>query len=98
MTGIEEYIGIVIISEKNKEIRKKLIHDLKKGVTIYKGKGGYSEEDSRNLDLDILYTIVTRIEVSRIKNEIKSIDPSALIIEQSLNDVSGGRVKKRPLH
>ncbi|MBU2612309.1 MAG: YitT family protein, partial [Nanoarchaeota archaeon] len=49
VTGIEEYIGIVIISEKSKEIRKKLIHDLKKGVTIYKGKGGYSEEDSRAL-------------------------------------------------
>jgi uncharacterized membrane-anchored protein YitT (DUF2179 family) len=97
VTGIEEYIGIVIISEKSKEIRKKLIHDLKKGVTIYKGKGGYSEDDSRALDIDILYTVVTRIEVSRVKNEIKLIDPSALIIEQGLSDVSGGRVKKRPL-
>lgn len=97
ITGIEEYIGITIISEKSKEIRKKLVNDLKKGVTIYKGKGGYSEEDSRNLDIDILYTVVTRIEVSRIKNEIKLIDPSALVMEQGLNDVSGGMVKKRSL-
>ncbi|PJE81258.1 hypothetical protein COU58_03435 [Candidatus Pacearchaeota archaeon CG10_big_fil_rev_8_21_14_0_10_32_42] len=95
--GIEEYIGITIISEKSKEIRKILTRDLKKGVTVYKGEGGYSEEDSRSLGLDILYTIITRMEVSRVKGEIKSIDPSALIIEQSLNDVSGGRVKKRAL-
>ncbi|MDP3966354.1 MAG: YitT family protein, partial [archaeon] len=97
VTGIEEYIGITIISEKSSEIRKKLIHELNKGVTIYNGNGGYFEEDKREMHLNILYTIVTRIEVSRIKKEIKKIDPTAFIIEQKLNDVSGGRVKRRPL-
>ncbi|MCR4326975.1 MAG: YitT family protein [Nanoarchaeota archaeon] len=96
ITGVEEYIGLTIISKNSDRIRKRLIGDFKKGVTIYKGKGGYSEEDSRNIDIDIIYTIVTRFEVSRIKSEIKSMDPSAFIIEQSLNEVSGGVVKKRP--
>lgn len=98
ITGIEEYIGISVISKKSNEIRKSLINDFKKGVTIYKGKGGYSEGDPNHTDIDIIYTILTRFEVTRIKGVIKKIDPSALIIEQGLNEVSGGRVKQRPLH
>ena len=94
--GIEEYIGITIISKKSSEIRKKIVHELGKGVTIYKGKGGNLEAGT-NADLDVLFTIATRLEVLQIKNEILSIDSSALIIENSINEVYGGRLRnKRP--
>jgi len=94
--GIEEYIGITIISKKSSEIRKRLLKDLGKGVTIYKGKGG-NAEGTEGQDIDILFTIVTRLEVSNIKNEILSIDPLALVIENSINEVHGGILRdKRP--
>ncbi|MEK6925744.1 MAG: YitT family protein, partial [Nanoarchaeota archaeon] len=56
--GVEEYIGVTIISDKSEEIRKKLTQDLGKGVTIYKGKRGYSNNNNQ----DIIFTIVTRLE------------------------------------
>jgi len=94
--GIEEYIGITIISKRSEEIRKKLIGDLGKGVTIYKGKRGYFYNSKK--EIDILFTCVTRLEVTKIKQEIILIDPQAVILEQGIKEVSGGVVKKRPLH
>lgn len=93
--GIEEYIGITIISKKSDKIREKLIVDFGKGVTIYNGKKGYDKEHH---DIDILFTFVTRLEVTKIKQGIISVDPEAVIIEQGIKEVRGGIVKKRPLH
>ena len=95
--GIEEYIGITIISNKNEEIRKRIIQKFGKGVTIYRGEGGYDDK-LENKNINILFTVVTILEVVRLKNEILSIDPSAFIMEQKLKDVKGGVIKKRPLH
>ena len=94
--GIEEYIGITIISKKSDEIRKKLIKDFGKGVTIYNGKRGYL--DSSEKEIDILFTFVTRLEVTKIKQGIILTDPEAVIIEQGIKEVRGGIIKKRPLH
>lgn len=91
--GIEEYTGLTIISDKNKEIRKKLI-ELGNGVTIYKGSKGYSEEKERK-DIDVLFTIVTRLEVVKIKSEIERIDNHALIIEEKISEIEGGVIKRR---
>jgi|SRR3989344_2086499 len=92
--GIEEYIGITVISKKSGEIKSKLIKDFGKGVTIYKGQRGYAEDSK---EIDIIFTFVTRLEVTKIKQEIILTDPEAVIIEQGLKDVRGGIIKKRPL-
>jgi len=92
--GIEEYIGVTIISEKSEEIRNSIIKNLGKGVTIYKGRGGYESEK----DMDILFTVVTRLEISKVFREIRKIDNSAFIIEEGLNEVSGGMIKRRRSH
>ena len=92
--GIEEYIGLTVISNKNNEIKSKLI-SLGKGVTIYNGKNGYNGEGK---EIEILFTFVTRLEVLKIKQNILSIDPKAVVIEQGIREVSGGIIKKRPLH
>lgn len=94
--GIEEYIGMTIISKKSEEIRKKLIDGFGKGVTIYKGKRGYSNGSDN--EMDILFTFVTRLEVPRIKKGIIEVDENAVIMEQSIKEVRGGIIKKRPLH
>jgi uncharacterized membrane-anchored protein YitT (DUF2179 family) len=92
--GLEEYTSLTIISEMNNPIRKRLVETLGKGVTVYKGSKGYSVINDKN-GMDILYTVVTRLEVLKIKNEILNIDPHAVIIEQSVNEVYGGFIKKR---
>jgi len=94
--GIEEYIGITIISKKSEVIRKKLITEFGKGVTIYNGKSGYFNHSKK--EIDILFTFVTRLEANKIKQEIILIDPSAVIIEHGIKDVRGGIIKKRPLY
>jgi uncharacterized membrane-anchored protein YitT (DUF2179 family) len=91
--GMEEYTGITIISEKSNEIRKKLISDFGSGVTIYKGNKGYADEKNKK-EIDILFTIVTRLEVFKIKKEVQNIDSIALIIVESLSEIERGFIKR----
>ncbi|MGB5942896.1 MAG: YitT family protein [Leeuwenhoekiella sp.] len=94
--GIEEYIGITIIAVHSEDIREMIVHKLGRGVTIYKGKGGYSKEHD-GTDVDIVYTVITRLELSRLQIEIQKIEPKAFIVINSIKDIKGGIVKRRPL-
>ncbi len=94
--GIEEYTGITIISPHSEEIRKMIIHKLGRGVTIYKGKRGFGSHGHRE-DMDIIYTVITRLEISKLNTEISIIDPNAFVVMNSIKDTRGGMVKKRPL-
>ncbi len=96
--GIEEYIGVTIISSKNEEIRKVVTKVMGRAVTIYKGERGFiSESNNLEKDLKIVFTVVTRLEVSRLKNLVKNIDKSAFIVMHTVDDTYGGMVKQRPL-
>jgi len=95
--GIEEYIGITIISSQSKRIREMLINKLGRGVTIYKGEGGYAK-DGVSKDMDIIYTVITRLELNKLNTEIEKIEPNAFVIMNSIKDIKGGMIKKRPLH
>jgi uncharacterized membrane-anchored protein YitT (DUF2179 family) len=96
--GIEEYTGVTIISAKNEELRKMITEDLGRGVTIYKGARGYNYNTSHKLEIDIVYTVITRLEVAKLNTEIEKIDPSAFVIMNSIKDTRGGMIKKRILH
>jgi uncharacterized membrane-anchored protein YitT (DUF2179 family) len=91
--GIEEYTAVTIISEKSEDIREAIVSHLKRGVTVYKGRGGRSGADE-----EILYCVVTRLEIGRIKNVVKEIDPSAFMVIHPLSDVDGGIIKRTGLH
>lgn len=95
--GIEEYTGVTIISDRSEEIRDAIIEKLGRGVTIYRGKSGFGKRGSVDHEIDIVYTVITRLEISKLKSEINSIDRRAFVVSQSLNDIKGGMVKKRPL-
>jgi len=95
--GVEEYTGITIISAQSEKIRLMITEDLGRGVTVYSGKGGFGKKDSDLTAFDILYTVVTRLEIARIKTEIDKIDDTAFIIMNSIKDTKGGMIKKRPL-
>lgn len=95
--GIEEYLGVTIISRKNDEIREMISNKIGRGVTIYKGTGGYGKKGHLNQDTEIVFTVVTRLEISRLRSEIEKIDDDAFVVMHSIKDTKGGMIKKRPL-
>lgn len=92
VSGIEEYVGVTIISHKNDEIRLAILEKLGRGCTIYSGKRGQTLEK-----VDILYTLLTRLELAKLHTELDKIDKDAFIIMHSIKDAKGGMIKKRPL-
>ena len=95
--GVEEYTGITIISDDSDAIRLMITEKLGRGVTIYSGKGGYGKRGGVLKQIDIVYTVITRLEIARLKNEVNIIDPNAFIIMNSIKDTKGGMIKKRSL-
>ena len=94
--GIEEYMGVTIISPKSEEIKKLIIENLGHGVTTYKGKSGYGKNGESGV-VEIVYTVVTRLELNRLKSEIHNVDENAFVIISSVLDTKGGMVPKRGL-
>lgn len=92
--GIEEYTGVTIISPYSAEIREMIIETLGRGVTIYNGKSGFGKA-GETTDIDIVYTVITRLELSRFNTELEKIDPQAFIVMSSIRDTKGGMIKKR---
>lgn len=92
--GIEEYTGMTIISPYSAEIREMIIETLGRGVTIYNGKSGFGKA-GETTDIDIVYTVITRLELSRLNAELEKIDPQAFIVMSSIKDTKGGMIKKR---
>lgn len=94
--GIEEYTGVSIISSHNEEIREMIINVMGRGVTVYIGKRGFGKKGETK-DIDIIYTVVTRLELNKLNSEIQKIDPYAFVVMSSVKDTKGGMIKKRPL-
>lgn len=94
--GIEEYIGVTIVSSHSEEIRQMVIDKMGRGVTVYSGKRGFGKTgETRNSD--IIYTVITRLELNKLNTEIEFIDPHAFVVMSSVKDTKGGMIKKRPL-
>lgn len=95
--GIEEYIAVNIISVHSEEIRQMIIEKMRRGVTIYKGERGVQHEELSD-KIDIVYTVITRLELNELNTEIMKIDTNAFVVMSSVKDTKGGMVKRRPLH
>jgi len=91
--GIDEYTAVTIVSEAHAAIRSRLTRDLARGVTVYRGYGGLS-----GAERDILYCVVTRLEISRLKSLVREIDENAFIVYHALAGAEGGVVKTRGFH
>lgn len=92
--GVEEYIGVFIISKRSEALRLMITEKMGRGVTIYQGKSGFGKREDL-AETEILYSVITRLEIGRMQNEIKSIDPQAFIVMNSVKDLKGGMIKKR---
>jgi uncharacterized membrane-anchored protein YitT (DUF2179 family) len=94
--GIDEYTGVTIVSSHSDEIRGMIIDKLGRGITVYNGKRGYGSHGEKK-DIDIIYTVITRLELNRLNTEIQKIDPNAFVVMNSVKDTKGGMIKKRSL-
>lgn len=93
--GVEEYIGLTIISAHSEEIRIMIIEKMGRGVTIYDGKRGFGKQGENLNRTDIIYSVITRLELTKFKTEIEKLDPNAFIVMNSVRDLKGGMIKKR---
>lgn len=98
INGIEEYIGVTIISEHSEAIKLKITNGLGRGITVFKGEGGFPNANEQPVDRKILMCVITRLEISRLLREIEKIDNKAFVIQHSIKDTKGGMIRRRPLH
>ncbi|RED26578.1 uncharacterized membrane-anchored protein YitT (DUF2179 family) [Flavobacterium cutihirudinis] len=97
--GVEQYISLHIISAKSDEIKELIATKFRKGITIIKGERGYLPDSfNEKWDCDIIVTIVTRLELLRIKEEITQLDPDAFMFIQYIKDASGGILRFKKKH
>jgi uncharacterized membrane-anchored protein YitT (DUF2179 family) len=94
--GIEEYVGVTIVSVQCEAIQKMISDKLGRGVTVYSGKKGYGKR-GENTEIDIIYTVITRLEINKLKREIDRIEPDAFVVMHSVKETKGGIIKQRPL-
>lgn len=95
--GIEEYTSVMIVSEHSEEIKKAVTEKMGRGVTVLRGRGGFGKRGYQTEDYDVIYTVITRLELQKLKTEVAKIDENAFMVENSVNDIKGGMIKKRPL-
>jgi uncharacterized membrane-anchored protein YitT (DUF2179 family) len=91
--GIEEYVGITIMSDQSDFIRRRITGELGRGITVYRARGGMTGDER-----EILYCVVTRLEIGRVRLIVREVDERAFITVQPLADVQGGTVRKRVMH
>ena len=95
--GIEEYTGVTIILVKSDAIRTMISQEMGRGVTVYRGKRGFGKIGD-DYDIDTVYTVITRLEVSKLNAAINRIDPNAFVVMNSIKDTKCGMIKERRPH
>lgn len=93
--GMEEYTGVTIISAQSDSIKRTLVMDLGRGITVYKGERGFMKESfETSQPVDIVFTVITRLEVRRLKNLVYRIDPKAFVFTNTIKEAAGGILKR----
>jgi len=97
--GIEAYTGVTIISGKSELVKQRLVNELGRGITIYKGERGFLPGKFHvHADVDIIFTVITRLELRKLKNLVTEIDPQAFVFAHTIKEASGGIMKRRHIH
>ena len=97
--GLEEYTGVTVISSQSDRIKEIMVKVLRRGITVYKGERGYLPDsfDVHN-PVDIVFTVVTRLEVGRVRKLIHAVDPKAFVFTNAVKEAAGGVLKRRQHH
>ena len=93
LKGLEETYSVMIVTSQHTDILNKLMLEMDKGVTVLHGEGGYTKEARK-----ILYCVVTRLEIDKLKNMVLDIDESAFVTINPVSDIVGGRLRIKKNH
>lgn len=97
--GIEAYTGVTIISGKSELIKYRLVNELNRGITVYKGERGFLPgKFETHSDCDIIFTVVTRLELRKLKNVVHEVDPKAFVFANTIKEATGGILRRRQSH
>ncbi|MGD2125526.1 MAG: YitT family protein [Desulfobacteraceae bacterium] len=91
VTGLSQRKAVYIISPHWKEISQMIMEDIKRGVTVIRGQGGFTGQEQQ-----ILYTVVTFRELSRLKRLIRAVDSDAFVVVSDTLEVMGTRIGNQP--
>lgn len=91
--GLDESYGVFIVTDEPEEITSALMDRLGRGVTLLHGEGGYTGDDKK-----ILYSVVTRLEVDKLKEIALEKDEHAFVTINPVHEIVGGRFNKRAIH
>jgi len=94
--GIDENMGVTIVSTHYLEIKQMIIEKMGRGITVYKGEKGFGTRGEIG-EVNILFTVITRLEMNKLNTEIQTIDPHAFVVMNSIKDTKGGMIKKKAL-
>ena len=97
--GIQAYTGVTIISGKSEVIKYQIVNKLGRGISIYKGERGFLPGKYEiSTDCDIIFTVITRLELRRLKNLIYEVDPNAFVFANTIKEASGGVINRKQHH
>ncbi|MFH1216160.1 MAG: YitT family protein [Pseudomonadota bacterium] len=91
VTGLTQRKAVLIISSKWQEISKEILKDIRRGVTILEGEGGYSGKEEH-----IIYTVITFREIGHMKRLIQQIDENAFVVISDTLEVVNSRIGNQP--
>jgi uncharacterized membrane-anchored protein YitT (DUF2179 family)/predicted metal-dependent HD superfamily phosphohydrolase len=97
--GLQAYTGVTIVSGKSESIKYQLVNKLGRGITVYKGERGFLPGKFEvSTECDIIFTVITRLELRKLKNLVYDVDPKAFVFANTIKEASGGIIKRRHAH
>lgn len=97
--GIQAYTGVTIISGKSEAIKYELVNNLGRGITVYKGERGFLPGRFEiSTECDIIFTVITRMELRKLKNLVYEVDPRAFVFANTIKEAAGGILNRRHTH
>ncbi|MBK9658879.1 MAG: YitT family protein [Chitinophagaceae bacterium] len=97
--GLQAYTGVTIVSGKSDAIKYQLVNKLGRGITVYKGERGFLPGKFEvSSECDIIFTVITRLELRKLKNLVYDVDPKAFVFANTIKEASGGIIKRRHAH
>ena len=97
--GIEAYTGVTIISGNSERIKERLVNELGRGITIYKGERGFLPGKYEvHTEVEIIFTVITRLELRKLKNLVYAEDPQAFVFANTVRVILFLILKQRSTH
>ena len=97
--GLQAFTGVTIVSGKSDAIKYQLVNKLGRGITVYKGERGFLPgKFDVSAECDIIFTVITRLEMRKLKNLVYEVDPNAFVFANTIKEASGGVLKRSHKH